>query len=318
MIEERPTRDGYGEALLELARTNPRVVVLDADLSRSTRTEWLAQKYPDQFINCGIAEQNMIGMAAGLAYCGLIPFATTYAIFIGRAYDQIRQALAFSQSNVKVVATHSGLAASHDGGSHQGIEDIALMRVIPEMTVLSPADYHQTRQAVFAAARHQGPVYIRLQKEPVPILTPAQAPFEIGKASLMRLGGDVALLSTGSLLADTLAAADRLALQGLAAAVVNVSTIKPLDFDLLSVVLRQTGCAVTIEEHSVYGGLHEAVLALAAAKGICLQAVAPIAILDQFGQTGEWHTLRAAYGLSSEAIFHAAMRVASSKKQSPA
>ncbi|HEU5319714.1 MAG TPA: transketolase C-terminal domain-containing protein, partial [Methylomirabilota bacterium] len=265
-MELKATRDAYGHALLELGADDPRIVVLDADLSRSTRTEWFQQKFPDRFFNLGIAEQNMVGVASGLALTGLIPFATTYAIFVGRAYDQIREAVCYADTNVKVVATHAGLAASYDGGAHQGIEDLALMRVIPRMTVLSPADYNEARQAVRAAAGFPGPVYIRLQKEPVPVITPPDRPFVIGRVTTLAEGDDVALVATGSLTARALAAAGALREEGVAAAVVNVSTLKPLDAAAVRRAVARAGCAVTVEEHNRYGGLHEAVLAALAGE----------------------------------------------------
>jgi len=299
-VSGRPTRDAYGHALIELAEQDPRVVVLDADLSRSTRTEWFQARFPDRFFNLGIAEANMIGVAAGLAAAGKLPFATTYAIFIGRAFDQIRQAVCYAGANVKIVATHGGLAASYDGGSHQGIEDVALMRTLPGMTVLVPADYEQAREAVFAAAAHEGPVYIRLQKEDVPVLTPSGTPFCIGRAERLTEGSDVALLAVGALTAEALAAAQTLRQEGISAEVVNLPTIKPLDVQAVRESARRCGCVVTAEEHSVIGGLYEAVLA--ALAGEVLAPVVPVAMQDRFGETGPWRALLARFGLDAEGI----------------
>ena len=301
---EKPTRDGYGHALLELAAMNDAVVVLESDLARSTRTEWFLAEHPDRFYNMGIAEANMIGVAAGMAEAGLIPFATTYAIFIGRAYDQIRQAVSYGMANVKIVATHSGLSASHDGGSHEGIEDMALMRVLPGMTVLSPADYDQTKAAVVAAAAWRGPVYVRLGKFPVPCFTEPGRPFTIGRADLLVDGDDVAIVATGPMVYEALKAAEGLREAGVSAGVVNVATIKPLDADLLVTVARRCGCVVTAEEHSRIGGLFSAVAELLA-RHAPVPAV-PVGMDDRFGETGEWHELLERFGLSAAGITAAA------------
>lgn len=313
-MDMKATRDAYGHALVELGGENPRLVVLDADLSRSTRTEWFQQKFPDRFFNLGIAEQNMVGVAAGLAASGLLPFATTYAIFVGRAYDQIREAVCYARTNVKIVATHAGLAASYDGGAHQGIEDITLMRVIPGMTVLSPADYNETVQAIRAAAAFEGPVYIRLQKEPVPVVTPATQPFVIGRATILEPGEDVAIVATGSLTSRALAAATLLRHEGLAAEVINASTLKPFDVATIRRSIARCGCAVTVEEHNRYGGLYEAVLA--ALSGEVLAPVVPVAMPDVFGETGPWVALLEKFGLTEGGICGAA-RIAVGKKRRP-
>ncbi len=307
-MNAKATRDAYGDALLELVASRPDVLVLDADLSRSTRTEWVKGKFPDRFINVGIAEQNLIGIAAGLSLAGFVPFATTYAIFVGRAYDQIRQAVAFGQLNVKVVATHAGLAASHDGGSHQGVEDVALMRVLPGMTVLSPADYYEAKKAVHAAAAHDGPVYIRLQKEPVPFVTREDSPFEIGRARILKDGDEVAIFATGSVVADALAAATELETEGISAAVINVSTIKPLDVATVRDCLLRCRSAVVVEEHSHIGGLFEAIAAAMAPYGY--GRIVAIGVADRFGDTGEWLELKHSLGLSAERIADSARQLA--------
>lgn len=305
-IEMRATRDAYGTALIELAEREPRLLVMDSDLSRSTRTDWFMKRFPDRFLNAGIAEQNMVGIAAGLAASGFLPFVTTYAIFINRCFDQIRQAVCYAGANVKIVATHAGLAASYDGGSHQGLEDIALMRVLPGMTVLSPADYHEARQAVFTAAAHPGPVYLRLQKEPVPVVTAPDTPFVIGPARVLAEGRDVALIATGAMVARALAAAGMLAAQGIGAAVIAVATLKPFDAATIRKVVGECGCAVTVEEHSSIGGLHEAVTAALAGKAAA--PVVPVAIHDRFGETGGWHELLEAFGLTEAGIAAAATK----------
>ena len=309
MSEKLSTRDAYGHALLELGEHNEELLVLDADLSRSTRTEWFAAKFPGKFINTGIAEQNLIGISAGLSMMGFVPFATTYSIFIGRAYDQIRQAVGFSRSNVKIVATHAGLAASHDGGSHQGIEDMALMRVIPGMTILSPCDYHEAKKAIHAAAKHAGPVYIRLQKEPVPVITKIEDHFQIGKISRLRKGKHVVLIATGSLVAHALDAAGILSSEGIEAEVLNISTIKPLEKDVLIEALRRCGCGVVIEEHSRIGGLYEA--CAGALQGSFRAPLESVGINDCFGDTGDWQELISKFGLSKAGIVaasHKAMK----------
>lgn len=315
MTAARSTRDAYGDTLLELGELDHRVVVLDADLSRSTTTDRFAHRYPERFFNVGIAEQNLVGMAAGLSMTGLVPFATTYAVFISRAFDQIRQAVAFAATNVKVVATHAGLAASYDGGSHQGILDLALMRALPGMTVLSPVDYHAARGAILAAASRQGPVYVRLQKEAVPILTPVDQAFEIGTTHTFRDGDDVAIFATGSMVSQALDAAERLAERGVEARVVEVGTLKPLDRSAVREAAIACGCAVTAEEHSRYGGLHDAVLHALAGEIRC-PAVA-VAIDDRFGETGSWQQLRHHHGLSAEGIFSSALQALARRHQTP-
>lgn len=301
-----PTRDAYGHALLELGRTNPDVVVFDSDLARSTRTEWFADAYPDRFFNAGIAEANMIGAASGLAATGLVPFVTTYAIFLGRAFDQIRQCLGYMGANVKLVATHAGLAAAYDGGSHQGIEDIALLRIIPGLTVLSPADYHEAYAAVLAAAQEPGPVYLRLQKEDVDDVHGGPVRFRLGRAEVLRAGTDVVLIATGSLVAEALRAAAALRSDGLDCAVLNISTIKPLDVAAVAEWAARCGCAVTAEEHLAAGGLHGAIVeALAGTMPI---PVIPVAMADRFGESGGWRQLLAHFELNETGIRRAALR----------
>jgi transketolase len=301
----RSTRDAYGHTLIELG-ADERIVVIDSDLSRSTRTDWFAAERPRQFFNAGIAEANMVAMGAGMASIGIIPFVTTYAVFIGRAFEQIRQAVAYAGANVKIVATHSGLAASYDGGSHQGIEDLALMRALPGMTVLSPSDYEQASTAVRRAAEIAGPVYLRLGKEDVPDLPP---PLETGAAGdrLMRAGDDVAIVATGPMVGEAMRAAESLAAEGIDAAVVDVVSLKP--FDRFAVdVAAGCGCAVTAEEHLRIGGLLSALLETLV-ENRQLVPVVPVALQDEFGQSGGWHELRRHYGLTAESIAGAARRV---------
>ncbi|HXA16688.1 MAG TPA: transketolase C-terminal domain-containing protein [Thermoanaerobaculia bacterium] len=305
-MTQRATRDAYGRALVELAGERSDVVVLDADLSRSTRTEWFAERYLTRFFNVGIAEQNMIGMAAGLALSGLVPFATTYAVFIARALDQIRQAVCYNRANVKIVATHAGLAASYDGGSHQGTEDLAFMRVLPGMTILCPADYAEAYAAVGAAAEHTGPVYIRLQKEPVADLPGPPAAFTIGRARLLRDGDDLAVITAGGLASHALAAADELAGEGISVRVLQLSTLKPLDTDALHETARCCRVLLTVEEHNVIGGLHEAVMtALGGRYPVVSYA---LGLHECFGESGSWKQLLDRFGLDARGIVAAARR----------
>jgi transketolase len=294
----RATRDAYGHALIDLAGRRDDLIVLDADLSRSTRTNWFQERWPDRFINVGIAEQNMIGIAAGLALGGFVPFATTYAIFVSRALDQIRQAVAFAGLNVKIVATHGGLAACHDGGSHQGTEDLALMRAIPGITVLVPCDYDSAYAAIVAAAAHQGPVYVRLQKEPSPDVA-TDTPFAIGRCRVLRRGADVALVAIGTTTSAAVAAADRLAAAGIDCAVVDVGTLVPLDIETIRGIARGVRSLVTIEEHNLTGGLRDAVAcALAGGPGCAMSSIG----VRGFGETGTWDELRRLHRLDAEGI----------------
>lgn len=300
------TRDGFGHALVQLGNTEPRLVVLDSDLSRSTRTEWFKDAFPERFINCGIAEQNMIGVAAGLALSGWIPVATTYAIFIGRAFDQIRQAVGFGATNVKIVATHAGLAASHDGGSHQGLEDIALMRVIPGMSIYSPSDYDETVATVKAAIAAPGPTYIRLQKEPRPSGAP-QSVVRAADAYVIRPGNDLLILSTGTLTIEALEAASALSAVGIEVTVINVVRIKPLSDELILFFALRCGAVLVVEEHSVIGGLFEAVASLLAERGP--MPATSVSVKDEFGTTGDWRELRGHYGLTCANIVSSAHRL---------
>jgi transketolase len=305
-MSERATRDAYGRTLLELAAERPEIVVLDADLSRSTRTEWFAARHPERFFNVGIAEQNLIGVAAGMALTGLIPFATTYAIFIARAVDQIRQAVCYNHANVKIVATHAGLAAAYDGGSHQGTEDLAYMRAMPTLAILCPADYAETCSAVTAAADHVGPVYLRLQKEPVADLPALAGPFTIGRARLLREGNDLAIITAGSLAARALNAALELEPSGVSVRVLQLSTLKPIDIDALQDTARRCRVILTVEEHNIVGGLYEAVMA--ALRGRHPVVSVALGLNERFGESGSWHGLLEHLRLDERALVAAARR----------
>jgi transketolase len=301
---ERATRDAYAHALIALAETNPNILVLDSDLSRSTRTDWFQAKFPQQFINAGIAEANMVGMGAGLAAMGFLPFLTTYSIFIGRAFDQIRQAIAFANLHVVIVATHSGLSASHDGGSHQGLEATALMRCLPNMTVVCPCDYDEAYQAIIASASHAGPSFISLGKFPVPGVRQPRS-FSIGPAQILRQGHEVSIIGTGAMTARALTAAELLGDRGVAAEVVHVPTLKPLDTETILSSIAKTGCGVVAEEHFRIGGLYSAICESVAGR-VCAPLL-PLAMNDTFGETGEWHELLDRYRLSSAGMVDAAM-----------
>lgn len=297
MREQKATREAYGEALLELGRRRDDLVVLDADLSKSTRTALFAGEYPLRFFNLGISEADMMGTAAGLAASGYIPFASTFGVFAtGRVYDQIRNSIAYPRLNVKIVATHTGVTVGEDGASHQTLEDIALMRVLPNMTVVSPADAYQTAQAVEAIAAYDGPVYMRLGRPKVPLVIPPDLPFSLGKGQLLRQGRDLTLAATGIMVSIALEAALLLQAEGLEAAVLNMHTIKPLDSELLLQQASCTGAVVTAEEHSIYGGLGGAVAELLGEKYPV--PVLRLGTMDTFGQSGKPEELMQKYGLT--------------------
>ena len=301
MAERIATRASYGKALVELGAENPDIVVLDADLSGSTQTKKFADVYPDRFFNAGIAEANMMGMAAGLAISGKTVFASSFAMFAsGRAYEIIRNSIAYTGANVKICATHAGVTVGEDGASHQCVEDLSLMRTIPGMTVLNPADDVSARALIKAAATYKGPVYIRLGRAAVPVIYEEGKKFEIGKALRVREGKDAAILATGIMVNEALQAAEMLAAEGIECRVVDVHTIKPLDKDEVVAAAKECGCIVTAEEHSVIGGLGSAV-----AETVCKEApcrMAMIGVQDVFGQSGKPGELMEQYGLTAADI----------------
>lgn len=308
MSEKIATRDAYGKALVELGRTDDKIVVLDADLSGSTKTAVFAKEFPERFFNAGIAEANMVGMAAGLAAGGMIPFASTFAVFAaGRAFEQIRQSIAYPRLNVKIVATHGGITVGEDGGSHQSVEDLAIMRALPNMTVLCPADGTETAAAIRAATEYQGPVYVRLGRGKVPVVFDDGCRFSIGRGVTLREGSDMTFITTGLMTAEALQAARILAEERISARVVHLGTVKPLDIDLVLRAARETGAVVTAEEHSVIGGLGGAVCE-ALAEG-CPVPVERVGLRDQFGQSGSAGELLAYYGLTAAHLVEAAERV---------
>ena len=299
-MSEKATRAAYGEALAELGAVNEKVVVLDADLSKSTMTVTFKKEFPERFYNMGIAEANMVDVAAGMSTMGLIPFCSTFAMFgAGRVYEQIRNSIAYPHLNVKLCMSHAGVSVGEDGASHQCIEDLALMRVIPGMTVLCPADAKETRKAVFAAAEMEGPVYIRLARLATPV-PEEDRPFEIGKANVLRDGKDVEVFATGLMVSEAEKAAELLATEGIGAAVINVHTIKPLDEACVTEYAKKCGKVVTVEEHSVIGGLGEAVASTLLGKVDC--KFDRIGIQDQFGTSGKAKAVLEEYGLTAPQI----------------
>lgn len=309
------TRDAYGETLVQLGRINPDIVVLDSDLSSSTRTQVFAKEFPDRFFNFGVAEANMIGTAAGLAASGKIPFASSFAIFeTGRAWEQIRQSVCYPRMNVKLVASHGGLTVGEDGGSHISIEDIALMRILPNMTVIIPADAYETARAVEVAAAFQGPVFIRLSREKFPVCLGESCIFKIGKANRLREGEDLTLIAVGLMVSRALEAAVLLEREGIQARVLNCSTIKPLDEEEILLAARQTGAIVTAEEHTVVGGLGSAIAEFLMEKEPV--PLVPVGIRDRFGISGKPAQLLERFGLNAECIAKAAKEVLPRKRSS--
>jgi transketolase len=307
LVQELSTRDAYGQTLVELGRKNPDVVVLDADLSRSTQTQLFAKAYPERFFDCGIAEQNMVTIAAGLASAGKIPFASTFAVFVpGRCFDQIRMSIAQPGLNVKLVTTHSGISVGEDGITHQAIEDLSLACALPGFTVIVPADGIETAKAVQAAAEISGPVYIRLGRPKVPVIYPADYRFELGKAVNMRRGKDAAIIAIGIMVKAALDAASELQKGGIECSVLNLSTLQPLDEDAIVRAARETGAIVTAEEHLEHGGMGSLVAqAVAKHHPVPMEFVA----LKDYAMSGKPAELLARYGLTSQGIQEAVLRV---------
>lgn len=307
------TRDAYGQALLELGRRNPNIVVLDADLATSTRTGLFAKEFPDRFFNVGIAEANMVGMAGGLAATGKVPFVSSFACFLTcKAYDQLRMAVAAPHLNVKVVTSHGGISVGEDGLSQQSIEDVALMTSLPGFTVIIPSDEHATRALVTQAAQMKGPVYIRTGRPKAPIIHAVDTSFAIGKGVLVRKGKDVTILANGLLVWEALSAAEELEKSGIAAGVVDLHTVKPLDEELVISQASHTGALVVAEEHQIWGGLGSAV-----ARAVAKEHPVPmefVAIQDTYAESGKPEELFQKYGLTAQHILQAAQRVLARKK----
>lgn len=308
------TREAYGKALVKLSNLNENVVVLDADLSKSTKTADFKAVSPERFINMGIAESNMMGVAAGLSTCGKIPFASTFAMFAaGRAFEQIRNSICYPKLNVKVCATHAGLTVGEDGATHQSIEDISLMRSIPNMTVINPADAVETEAAILAVAEYKGPCYVRLGRLPVSVINdPNSYKFEIGKGVTLADGNDITIVATGMMVELALEAKTELAKDGINARVINIHTIKPIDKDLLIKAAKETGAIVTAEEHSVIGGLGSAVAEVVTEE--CPVPVLKVGVKDTFGESGKPNELLKVYGLTTQAIVEHSKKAISLKK----
>ncbi len=304
-LEKAATRDAYGKTLLELGKTNPNIVALDADLSASTKTAVFGKEFPNRFFNAGVAEQDMICTAAGLASTGKIAFASTFAMFAtGRPWEQIRNTVAYSKLNVKIVATHAGLTVGEDGASHQAIEDIAIMRVIPNLQVIVPADAQETISVIKAVAELPGPFYVRLSRSATPVFYPKDKPvdFNLGRADVLRDGKDVTIMACGVMVTTAMEAADVLEKEGISARVVNMSSIKPIDADMIVKCATETKGIVTVEEHTIYGGLGSAVAEVLLQKSPKLVPMKFVGVQGVFGESGNPDDLLKKYGLTTENV----------------
>ena len=306
--EKKDTRSGFGAGLAELADKNPNVMALCADLIGSLKMEKFIEKAPERFVQTGIAEANMMGIAAGLATAGKIPFAGTFANFAtSRVLDQVRQSIAYSNKNVKIAASHAGLTLGEDGATHQVLEDIGQMKMLPGMVVINPCDYNQTKQATLAAAEYEGPVYLRFGRPVVPVFIPEDMPFEIGKGILLQEGTDVTIVATGHLVWESLLAADELEKQGISCEIINIHTIKPLDEEIILKSVEKTGKIVTADEHNYLGGLGESVAGMLARKRPTPQEF--VAVQDTFGESGTPAELMHKYKIDSFAVIEAVKRI---------
>lgn len=303
-----PQRDGYGYGLLELCKTREDILVLDADVAASTRTNWVRDQYPDHFYNLGISEQDMVGTAAGLALGGMIPYVSTYGVFLsGRAFDQMRTTVCYNNLKVRFGGAHAGISVGPDGATHQALEDIALARVLPNMTVIAPCDSEETRKAVIAAADLDGPVYFRFGREAVPVVTDESTPFQIGKARLVQDGKDCAVFACGAMVYEAMAAAEELAKEGISLRIFDLHTIKPIDEEAILTAASECGCIVTAEEHQISAGLYSAV-AEVVVKG-CPVPMEAVAVQNSFGQSGPPEALMEKYGLNAAGIIGAVRKV---------
>jgi transketolase len=310
--EKKDTRSGFGAGMQVLGQTNPNVVALCADLIGSLKLDAFIKENPERFIQCGIAEANMMSLSAGLTIGGKIPFATTFANFgSGRVYDQIRQSIAYSDKNVKIAVSHAGLTLGEDGATHQILEDLAMMRSLPNMTVINPCDFNQTKAATIAVAEHHGPVYLRFGRPVVPVFMPADQKFEIGKAITLSEGKDVSIFATGHLVWEALLACEILEAKGISAEIINIHTIKPLDEKAILKSVRKTKCAVSCEEHQMNGGLGDAIAQVLVKNFLAPQEY--VAVDDSFGESGTPAQLMTKYGLSAENIVEKALKVIARK-----
>ncbi len=307
-IEQLPTRNGYGEGVLALAEHNFNVVVLTADLAESTRVLEFQKKYPAQFVECGVAEQNMMGIAAGLALAGKVPFVSSYAVFSpGRNWDQLRVSVCYSQANVKIIGAHTGVSVGPDGATHQALEDIAITRVLPNLTVIVPCDSIQAKAATMAIGNQPGPAYVRLTREATPVMTTSETPFEVGKAQVFREGTDVCIIGSGPVLYNGILAALELEKEGISVMVVNNHTIKPIDRETIVAAARKCGAVVTLEEHQTMGGAGSAVCEVLAQH--CPVPVEMVGVQDHFGESGEPDELMEKFGMGVSAIRTAVEKV---------
>ncbi len=307
------TRDGFGEGLVELGKENKDVVVLSADLTDSTRASWFKKQFPDRFFGLGVAEQDMFSTAAGFALLGKIPFACTSGVFAsGRAWDQIRVSIAYMNLNVKIIGTHGGISVGPDGATHQAIEEIALMRIIPNMTVVVPADAPEAKRATIEAAKIKGPVYLRLGRSGVPVVTKPEKPFKIGKANTLRDGKDLSIFACGQMVSEALWAADELAKSSINARVINLHTPKPIDRDTIIKAALETGAIVTAEEHAVMGGFGSAIAEVIVES--CPVPMKMVGVRNRFGCSGEPEELFKYFGLTANDIIKAAHEVLKMKK----
>ena len=317
MAEERKmvaTRDGFGEGLLELGRTDKNIVVLSADLTDSTRAAWFKKEYPDRFFGLGVAEQDMIGVAAGLALEGKIPFACTFGVFAsGRCWDQIRVSVAYMKLNVKIVGTHGGISVGPDGATHQALEEIALMRILPNMTVVVPCDALEAKRATLEAARIEGPVYLRLGRSGVPSITKKEDPFKIGKASTLYEGKDLTIFACGQMVSEAIAARGMLEKDGIKVRLINMHTPKPIDKNAVIKAAKETGAIVTAEEHTIMGGFGSAIAEVVIQE--CPVPMKMVGVNDRFGVSGEAEELFEYFGLKAKDIVKAAHDVLKMKKK---
>lgn len=312
LLDYIPQRDGYGQGLLELCAQRRDVVVLDADVAASTRTNWVRDQYPEDFYNLGISEQDLVGTAAGMALGGLIPYVSTYGVFLsGRAFDQMRTTVCYNNLKVRFGGAHAGISVGPDGATHQALEDLALARVLPNMTVIAPCDSEETRKAVIATVDVDGPVYFRFGREAVPVVTDAQTPFQLGKARLVRPGTDCAVFACGAMVYEAMEAAVTLAQEGISLQVVDLHTIKPIDQEAIRAAAETCGAIVTAEEHQLHGGLFSAVAEVVAQQ--CPVPMESVSVPNCFGQSGPPESLMAHYGLNAKGILAAVGRVLARK-----
>ncbi len=313
ILNEKETRGGFGEGILEAGRRNPNVVALTADLAGSLKLNAFIKEFPERFIQCGIAEANMIGVAAGLTIGGKIPYTTTFANFsTSRVYDQIRQSVAYSDKNVKICASHAGLTLGEDGATHQVLEDIGMMKMLPGMAVVVPCDFNQTKAATIAIADYHGPVYLRFGRPKWPNFTPENQEFVLGKAQVLAEGTDISLFACGHMVWRAVEAAKRLAEEGISAEVINIHTIKPLDEEAVLKSIQKTGCMVSAEEHQINGGLGESLAGVASRKHPVPHEF--VAVMDTFGESGTPNQLLEKYGLTTENIYQSAKKAIARKK----